>query len=87
MSAVIAATGALATVAGAAAFTILGYYAITNLAALRLTATQRRFPRAIAGFGLVGCIALAVFLDREVVAVGLVVVAAGVAWRVLFRAL
>ncbi|HTM19316.1 MAG TPA: APC family permease [Kofleriaceae bacterium] len=40
------------------AFTVLVYYAITNLAALRLPAEQRRYPRAIAVVGLLGCLAL-----------------------------
>ncbi len=44
------------------AFTVLLYYAITNLAALRLPAADRRYPRAVAGFGLVACVALAVWI-------------------------
>ena len=41
---------------------ILSYYAITNAAALRLSATERRWPRPIAWVGLVGCVVLAVTL-------------------------
>ncbi|HUQ02463.1 MAG TPA: APC family permease [Kofleriaceae bacterium] len=41
------------------AVTVLVYYAVTNLAALRLPARDRRFPRAIAVAGLVTCAGLA----------------------------
>ena len=44
------------------AFTVLLYYAITNAAALRLPPEHRRYPRAIAAFGLVACIGLAAFI-------------------------
>jgi APA family basic amino acid/polyamine antiporter len=44
------------------AITVLVYYAITNLAALRLPAAQRRFPRVFAALGLVACVALAAFV-------------------------
>ncbi|MGB1506902.1 MAG: amino acid permease, partial [Acidimicrobiales bacterium] len=37
---------------------VLLYYAITNGAALTLTPSQRRFPRAFAVVGLAGCIVL-----------------------------
>jgi APA family basic amino acid/polyamine antiporter len=44
------------------AITVLIYYAVTNLAALRLPAADRRFPRAIAALGLVTCVALAAWV-------------------------
>ncbi|MDQ3339552.1 MAG: APC family permease [Myxococcota bacterium] len=44
------------------AFSVLLYYAITNAAALRLPPEHRKYPRAIAAFGLVACIALAAFV-------------------------
>ncbi|MFW5880724.1 MAG: hypothetical protein ACOCU9_03755, partial [Spirochaetota bacterium] len=37
----------------------LAYYALTNLAALRLTDDQRRYPRWVSLAGLVGCLGLA----------------------------
>ena len=42
------------------AFAVLLYYAITNLAALRLPAADRRYPRALAAIGLAACLGLAV---------------------------
>jgi APA family basic amino acid/polyamine antiporter len=44
------------------AFTVLLYYAVTNLAALRLAPAQRGYPRAVAGVGLVTCVTLAGWL-------------------------
>jgi APA family basic amino acid/polyamine antiporter len=41
------------------AFTVLIYYGLTNLAALRLPPKDRRFPRWIAVLGLLGCLMLA----------------------------
>ncbi len=42
------------------AFSVLLYYAITNLAALRLPAAERRYPPVLAVLGLAACLALAV---------------------------
>ncbi len=61
------------------AFTVLVYYAITNLAALRLPADQRLFPRWIAAAGLVGCLGLAFWVRREVWLLGLALLALGLA--------
>lgn len=85
ISAVIAATGALAAVAAAAAVTILGYYAITNLAALRLPGAQKRFPDAVPILGLLGCVLLALFLEPRTLSVAGLVVGAGVGWRLLMQ--
>lgn len=69
------------------AVTVLIYYAITNLAALRLPAEHRRFPRLFAVMGLVGCLGLGVFVDPQIwVAVGILIVV-GLGWKfVLARA-
>ncbi len=45
------------------AFTVLVYYGITNLAALRLPAEARRYPRWVALLGLAGCLLLAVQIE------------------------
>jgi len=47
------------------ALTVLVYYAMTNLAALRLPESSRRYPRWIAAVGLVGCLSLIFFIPRE----------------------
>jgi APA family basic amino acid/polyamine antiporter len=63
------------------AFTVLVYYALTNLAALRLPAAARRHPRWIAVAGLIACTSLAFFVERTVWLAGLGLVAAGLAWH------
>jgi APA family basic amino acid/polyamine antiporter len=67
------------------AFTVLVYYALTNLAALRLPPEARRFPRWISAAGLVGCLGLAFWVEWRVWAAGLGVIAAGFLWRALIR--
>jgi APA family basic amino acid/polyamine antiporter len=49
---------------------VLWYYAVANLAALRLNETERRWPRFISVLGLVGCLALGLSLAPSTVAVG-----------------
>jgi APA family basic amino acid/polyamine antiporter len=63
------------------AFTVLIYYAITNLAALRLPAEKRLYSPAIAWAGLAACLGLAFFVERQVWMVGLALIAAGLVWH------
>ncbi len=44
------------------AVSVLIYYAVTNLAALRLPRAQRLFPRWVSWAGLAGCLGLAAFI-------------------------
>lgn len=67
------------------AFTVLIYYALTNLAALRLDAHERRYPRWVAGAGLLSCLSLAFFVPRSVWLVGLALIAAGLSGRFVAR--
>lgn len=60
------------------AFTVLIYYGITNLAALRLPPDKRMFPRWIAAAGLIGCVGLAFWVEAGVWLVGLALLAVGV---------
>jgi basic amino acid/polyamine antiporter, APA family len=62
---------------GFSSFVVLGYYAITNAAALRLGRGERRWPRALAVAGLVGCVTLGLALPLESVLAGAVVLAVG----------
>ncbi|MGZ4619179.1 MAG: APC family permease [Frankiaceae bacterium] len=61
--------GGLTTAVGFSAFTILGYYAITNACALTLPRAGR-WPFLLALFGLVGCLVLAVNLTWPVLVAG-----------------
>jgi APA family basic amino acid/polyamine antiporter len=68
------------------AFTVLIYYSLTNLAALRLPAERRLYPRWIAGAGLGACLLLAFWIDPRVLAVGAGAVAVGSIWHAVTRA-
>ena len=63
------------------ALTVLVYYAITNIAALRQPAEQRRVPLVVQIVGLSGCVALAVFLGPVMWLWAAAVVVLGVTWR------
>lgn len=81
------AIGNLKTTWSFSAFTVLVYYAITNLAALRLPRESRRFPRAIPALGLVSCLGLAFWVDRPIWLAGLALIAAGLVWHAVARAI
>lgn len=63
------------------AFTVLVYYAITNLAAYQLPDEQRRYPRIWAALGLLACLFLAFWVEPEVWLAGCVLIAFGLLWR------
>lgn len=77
--------GTLEAVIATAAFTILIYYALTNLAAIRLSATQRLYPRWVAWAGLVCCLVMAAALPPLTIFTGTALLAAGFTLRFLFR--
>ncbi len=64
------------------AFTVLVYYAINNLAALRLPPDHRRFPRWIAWAGLLACAFLAFWVEPAIWLAGLAAIGAG--WLLRF---
>ena len=64
---------------GFSSFATLVYYAIANASALTLGAEERRWPRWLAVFGVVGCVTLAFTLPWPDVVVGASVLAVGVA--------
>ena len=68
------------------AFTVLVYYAVTNLSALRLPKADRLYPSAFSWCGLLACLALAGFIEVKIMVLGtgLLVVALGL--RLLVRA-
>ncbi len=85
VSAVIAATGTLRGVAAAAAFTILIYYGIANLAALRLRGAARLYPVAVPVVGLLACAVLAAALPPSAILTGGAVLATGIGVRFVVR--
>ena len=62
------------------AVTVLLYYALTNVAALRLPAALRRYPRWISAVGLVGCVSLGAAIDRSVLVPAAIAGIVGLAW-------
>lgn len=64
------------------AFTVLIYYAITNLAALYLPADQRLYGRWLAWAGLVACLFLAFLVEWKVWAAGIGLLLVGILWHV-----
>jgi APA family basic amino acid/polyamine antiporter len=83
--AAIALVGSVKTTWSFSAFTVLVYYALTNLAALRLPAPDRRYPRAVAAAGLISCLGLAFWVEPAIWLVGLGLIAAGLIWHLIAR--
>ena len=69
------------------AFTVLIYYAITNLAALRLPREARLFSPVFAWCGLVSCLFLACWVDWQVWLTGVVLLGAGLTWHKIAKML
>ncbi len=81
----LAVVGSVETTWSFSAFSVLVYYAITNLAALRLPKESRRFPRWIAVVGLVACLFLAFWVKLEIWLAGLGFLALGLIWFLVAR--
>jgi APA family basic amino acid/polyamine antiporter len=69
------------------AFTVLLYYAITNLAAYQMPAPKRRYPRIFAALGLLACLFLAFWVEPAIWLSGSLLVVVGLGWRWLVRKL
>lgn len=91
---VYAATGVMAVLAllgdvqlawSFSAFTVLAYYGITNLAALRVDSSQRFIPKFVSVLGLISCIGLVFFIDWYVFAAGCAFIAIGLLWHHIRR--
>jgi APA family basic amino acid/polyamine antiporter len=67
------------------AFTVLIYYAITNLAALRLSDEERLYPKWLAVAGLIACLFLAFWVEVQIWLIGLGLIAAGLLWHSIFQ--
>lgn len=75
--------GSVETTWAFSAFTVLIYYAITNLAALRLPREQRLFPTWVAVAGLAACLFLAFWVPVAIWALGLGLIAIGLLFKAL----
>ncbi len=63
------------------AFTVLVYYALTNLAALYLPTEQRLYPRWLAMAGLAACSGLAFWVEPAIWGAGVVLIFVGLGWH------
>jgi APA family basic amino acid/polyamine antiporter len=73
----LALSGSVAATWSFSAFTVLVYYAITNLAALKLPPESRLYPRWVSWLGLASCLGLAFWVEPEIWAAGLALIALG----------
>ncbi len=69
------------------AFSVLIYYAITNFAAMRLTATERLYPVWVSWLGLFSCLFLAFWVESSIWQVGLGLIVAGLIWHKIRQAI
>ncbi|MBU2606147.1 MAG: APC family permease [Alphaproteobacteria bacterium] len=83
--AAMAAFGGLALVWSFSAFTVLVYYAITNLAALRLGPAERLCPPIVPALGLVGCLGLSVWLQPFIILTATAILALALVLRRLLK--
>lgn len=77
----LALTGSVQTTWSFSAFTVLIYYSLTNLAALRLKREQRLFSAWISVLGLISCLFLAFWVDPAIWLIGLGLIVAGLVWQ------
>ena len=79
------AIGSVKTTWAFSAFTVLIYYAITNLAALRMPKKNRLYPPFFAWGGLFASLFLAFWVPWQIWLAGLVLILLGLAWHALRR--
>jgi APA family basic amino acid/polyamine antiporter len=79
--AALAATGSVKSTWTFSAFTVLIYYAITNLAGLRLSRNERLYGKAWGWIGLIACLGLAFAIEWQVWSAGLAILGIGLAWH------
>jgi APA family basic amino acid/polyamine antiporter len=79
--------GSFEFVVRAATFTILLYYGITNLAAIRQPREEQLYGRIIPVAGLAGCLAMSVSLPLNVIVSGILLLLTGFVVRYLVKKL
>lgn len=77
--------GTFEFVVRAATFTILLYYSITNIAAIRQPKPQQLYSKVILYLGLVGCIAMSISLPVNVIVSGIALLSMGFPVRYLVK--
>lgn len=67
------------------AVTVLGYYSLTNLSALRLKESERLYHPVFPLVGLLGCISLAFWVDLNALIAAVTILSAGFIFRYIYR--
>ncbi|MDZ7660332.1 APC family permease [Fodinibius sp.] len=67
------------------AFTVLIYYAITNLSAFVMPKDLRLYPRWIPAMGLFGCLFLAFWIEPTIWISGVLLIGVGLIWHTITR--
>lgn len=67
------------------AFSVLVYYAITNLSALQIPDEERLYPKWIAWAGLAACLFLAFWVEQQIWLVGIGLIVVGLIWKTVLR--
>ncbi len=75
--------GDIKTTWSLSAFSVLIYYGITNLSALKLSKKERFFPKSISFIGLCFCILIAFYIDYKVIKLGLSLLGAGTIYYII----
>lgn len=68
---------------GFSSFGVLLYYFIANISAFTQTKDQRRYPKTLQILGAIGCLVLVVTLPLISIVIGLIVLAAGIGYRLI----
>ena len=63
------------------AFTVLVYYALTNLSAIQMAQSERLYPRLVPWVGLISCLSLAFWVEPRIWGVGLGFIVGGLLFR------
>jgi APA family basic amino acid/polyamine antiporter len=79
--ALLAATGNVKTTWSFSAFTVLIYYGLTNLSALRLRPEERLFSPAYAWAGLASCLFFTFWIEWRIWVAGIVLIGLGLVWH------
>lgn len=79
--------GSVETTWAFSAFAVLIYYAVTNLAALKLASEDRLYPRSISVADLAACLFLAFWVPPSIWLIGAGLIVLGLFWHVMARRL
>jgi APA family basic amino acid/polyamine antiporter len=75
----------LSLVVAVSTFTMLVFYFIANIAALRLPRKHQRYPSVVPVIGAITCTGLVVFLEINSWIIGIIGLATGLAWYVIHQ--